>query len=126
MIMKIFLYSLLSILLHTGCSLNQQSDQSGKISGENKPNFVIIFCDDLGYGDVGCFGASDISTPHIDGMADEGMKFTEFYSASPVCSPSRAALMTGRYPQRMGINGVFFPGKLHGHTRGGGNHCRDA
>jgi arylsulfatase A len=107
--MKIFLYSLLSILLHTGCSLNQQSDQSGKISGENKPNFVIIFCDDLGYGDVGCFGASDISTPHIDGMADEGMKFTEFYSASPVCSPSRAALMTGRYPQRMGINGVFFP-----------------
>lgn len=75
----------------------------------NLPNIVVIYCDDLGYGDLGCFGNTEIRTPNIDRMAGEGMKFTEFYSASPVCSPSRAALLTGRIPQRMGINGVFFP-----------------
>lgn len=73
------------------------------------PNIVVIYCDDLGYGDLGCFGNGEVRTPSIDRMAKEGMKFTEFYSASPVCSPSRAALLTGRIPQRMGINGVFFP-----------------
>jgi len=76
---------------------------------EELPNIVVIYCDDLGYGDLACFGNTDIRTPNIDRMASEGMKFTEFYSASPVCSPSRAALLTGRIPQRMGINGVFFP-----------------
>ena len=76
---------------------------------DNLPNIVIIYCDDLGYGDLGCFGAEDISTPNVDRMAAGGVRFTEFYSASPVCSPSRAALMTGRMPQRMGINAVFFP-----------------
>lgn len=74
-----------------------------------KPNFLIIYCDDLGYGDLSCFGATDIHTPNIDRIANEGIQFTEFYSGSPVCSPSRAALLTGRYPQRMGINSVFFP-----------------
>ena len=72
------------------------------------PNIVVIYCDDLGYGDLACFGNEVIRTPNIDRMANEGMKFTEFYSASPVCSPSRAALLTGRIPQRMGINSVFF------------------
>jgi arylsulfatase A-like enzyme len=76
---------------------------------DDLPNIVVIYCDDLGYGDLGCFGNTEIRTPNIDRMASEGMKFTEFYSASPVCSPSRAALLTGRIPQRMGINGVFFP-----------------
>jgi len=76
---------------------------------ETLPNIVFVYCDDLGYGDLGCFGNSVNRTPNIDRLASEGMKFTEFYSASPVCSPSRAALMTGRIPQRMGINGVFFP-----------------
>jgi arylsulfatase A len=74
-----------------------------------KPNIIVIFTDDLGYGDIGCFGATDIKTPNIDRMAEEGMIFSSFYSASSVCSPSRASLLTGRYPQRMGINGVFFP-----------------
>ena len=74
----------------------------------NKPNIVFIFTDDLGYGDIGCFGAVDIRTPNIDGIAEAGIKFTDFYSASSVCSPSRAGLMTGRMPQRMGINGVFY------------------
>ena len=80
----------------------------------DKTNFVIIYCDDLGYGDLSCFGATDIKTPNIDRLAGEGMKFTEFYSASPICSPSRAALMTGRIPQRMGIHGVFFPESFKG------------
>jgi len=75
---------------------------------------VFIFTDDLGYGDLGCFGAEDIETPNIDRLANEGIKFTEFYSASPVCSPSRAGLLTGRMPQRMGINGVFFPESFTG------------
>ena len=73
-----------------------------------KPNIVYIFADDLGYGDLSCYGAKDINTPNIDQIAKQGIKFTEFYSASSVCSPSRAALLTGRYPQRMGINTVFF------------------
>ena len=69
-----------------------------------KPNVIIIFTDDQGYGDLGCFGAKDIKTPNIDRMAAEGMKFTSFYSAAPVCTPSRAALMTGCYPRRVNLH----------------------
>lgn len=65
-----------------------------------KPNFVIIFADDMGYGDLGCFGSTDIRTPHLDRMAKEGRRFTSFY-AQPICGPSRAALMTGCYPLRV-------------------------
>ncbi len=79
-----------------------------------KPNIVYIFADDLGYGDLSCYVAKDINTPNIDQIAKQGIKFTEFYSASSVCSPSRAALLTGRYPQRMGINTVFFPESFTG------------
>ena len=78
------------------------------------PNIIFIFADDLGYGDLACFGATDIATPNIDRIAAEGIKFTSFLSASPVCSPSRAGLLTGRMPQRMGINSVFFPESLTG------------
>ena len=74
-----------------------------------KPNIVFIFADDLGYGDLGCYGAQDIATPNIDRLANDGIRFTDFYSGSSVCSPSRAALLTGRLPQRMGMNGVFWP-----------------
>lgn len=82
---------------------------------QNKlPNIVYILADDLGYGDIGCFGATDIRTPHIDRMASEGIKFESLYSASPICSPSRASLLTGRYPQRMGINDVFYPESFTG------------
>ena len=81
---------------------------------QKRPNFIIIFADDLGYGDLSCFGATDIHTPNIDRIAGEGIKFTEFYSASPVCSPSRAGLLTGRMPQRMGINQVYFPESFSG------------
>jgi len=73
------------------------------------PNFVVILTDDLGYGDVGAFGANDIRTPALDNLANNGIKLTSFYSTSPVCSPSRYALLTGRYPKRAGIDHVFFP-----------------
>lgn len=73
------------------------------------PNFVIIFTDDQGYQDVGCFGSPTIKTPNLDQMAAEGMRFTNFYSAASICSPSRAALLTGCYPPRVGITKVLFP-----------------
>ncbi len=77
------------------------------------PNFVVIFADDLGYGDLGCYGHPTIRTPHLDRMAAEGIRFTQFYSASSVCTPSRAALMTGRLPIRSGMcsnkRRVLFP-----------------
>jgi arylsulfatase len=71
-------------------------------------NVVLIFCDDLGYGDLGCYGGS-IRTSHIDSLASGGMRFTQWLSANPVCSPSRAALMTGRYPTRVSVPDVLFP-----------------
>jgi len=74
-----------------------------------RPNFVVIFTDDQGYQDVGCFGAPKIKTPTLDRMAAEGMKFTDFYVAASVCSPSRAALLTGCYPTRTGVTRVLFP-----------------
>ncbi len=67
------------------------------------PNIVFILADDLGYGDLGCYGHPSIRTPHLDRMAAEGMRFTDFYSAAEVCTPSRAALLTGRYPIRSGM-----------------------
>ena len=78
-------------------------------SGATKPpNIVLILCDDLGFGDLGCYG-SKIHTPNLDRMASEGVRFTNFCSADPVCSPSRAALLTGRYPTRVGVPRVLFP-----------------
>jgi arylsulfatase A len=77
------------------------------------PNVVLIYADDLGYGDLGCYG-SGIPTPNLDRMAAEGMRLTQFYSANPVCSPSRAALLTGRYPTRVGVPHVLFPGDAGG------------
>ncbi|MFN0171807.1 MAG: sulfatase [Bryobacteraceae bacterium] len=71
-----------------------------------RPNIVMIVADDLGYGDLGCYG-SRIRTPNLDRLASDGMRFTDFYSASSVCSPSRAALLTGRYPVRTGMVGVL-------------------
>ncbi len=84
-----------------------------------KPNFVVIFIDDMGYGDIEPFGSTLNSTPHLNRMAAEGMKLTSFYVACGVCSPSRAALMTGCYPIRVGLamgswHGVLFPGDSHG------------
>lgn len=73
------------------------------VSAERPPNIVIIYADDLGWGDPSCYGHPTIRTPNIDGLASDGMRFTNFYSAAEVCTPSRAALLTGRYPIRSGM-----------------------
>lgn len=78
------------------------------------PNVIVVFCDDLGYADLGCFGSSRIRTPNIDRLAKEGVRLTDFYAAQAVCSASRAALMTGCYPNRVGIAGALGPGARHG------------
>jgi len=70
---------------------------------QNQPNIVVMYLDDLGYGDLGCYGSEDMQTPHLDALAAQGVRFTHWYSNSPVCSPSRASLMTGRYPTRAGV-----------------------
>jgi len=70
---------------------------------------VLLFIDDEGYGDVGCYGATGFETPNIDRLASEGMMFTNFYAAQPVCSVSRAGLLTGCYPNRLGFPGALFP-----------------
>ncbi len=98
--MKSFAYTLFAITLFVSC----QTDQKEKL-----PNIVLVFTDDQGYGDVGCYGATGYQTPHLDKMASQGMKFTNFYSAQPVCSASRAGLLTGCYPNRIGISGALFP-----------------
>ena len=69
-----------------------------------KPNFIVVFCDDLGYGDIGPFGSTKHATPVLDQMAKEGMKLTDFYSTCPVCTPSRSSLMTGCYPRRVNMH----------------------
>ncbi len=76
---------------------------------ENKPNIIFILADDMGYGDLACYGHPTIATPNLDHMVAEGMKFTEFYVAASVCTPSRAAFMTGRYPIRSGMTRVLIP-----------------
>lgn len=81
---------------------------------EKAPNIVIFFTDDQGYQDVGCFRSPLIKTPHFDQMAKEGVRFTDFYSASAVCSPSRAALLTGCYPLRVGVPVVLWPASKTG------------
>jgi len=90
-----------------GCMKDNQ--RTARESASDAPNFVVIFTDDQGYQDVGCFGSPSLKTPNLDRMAGEGMKFTDFHSAASVCSPSRAALLTGCYPPRVGITKVLFP-----------------
>lgn len=101
--MKNLLFAVL--LVWTSVSIAQVS---------KKPNVIIIFNDDLGYNDLGCYGSPNIKTPRIDQMAKEGMQFTDFYVASPVCSASRSALLTGCYPQRVGVPGVISAGSNQG------------
>jgi len=79
-----------------------------------RPNVIVIFCDDLGYADLQCYGATDIPTPHLDRMAAQGVRFTNFYATASVCMPSRAGLMTGCYPARVGI-----AANVHPHERWG-------
>ncbi len=87
---------------------------SAAATPDQLPNVVIVFTDDQGYQDVGCFGSPDIETPHLDRMAKEGMRFTDFYVSQAVCSASRASLMTGCYNNRIGILGALGPGSRQG------------
>ncbi len=84
------------------------------VSAASPPNFVFILADDLGYGDLACYGSKTIATPRLDRMAKEGVRFTSFYVAAPFCSPSRAALLTGRLPARCGVPYVLFPAEHTG------------
>ena len=85
------------------------SCQQNKENQNPPPNIIIILTDDQGYQDLGCFGSPNIKTPHLDQMAKEGIKLTDFYAAQAVCSASRAAILTGCYPNRLGISGAFMP-----------------
>src|SRR6185436_11529321 len=76
-------------------------------AAERPPNVIIFLTDDQGYADVGCFGATGFKTPNFDRIAAEGMKFTSFYVAQPVCTASRAAIMTGCYSNRVGLFGAL-------------------
>jgi arylsulfatase A len=92
---------------------------AGLAAETRPPNFVILFADDLGYGDLACYGHPTIRTPHLDRMAAEGMRFTDFYVASSVCTPSRAALLTGRLPIRNGMAGQMTHRVLYPDSSGG-------
>jgi len=87
----------------------QASGQISESKNSRHPNIVLIFIDDMGYGDLSCFGATPYTTPNIDKLAATGMRFTNFYVAQAVCSASRAALLTGCYPNRIGISGALMP-----------------
>lgn len=99
-------------------AVHSTASAEGQREADARPNFVVIFCDDLGYGDLCCFGHPTQRTPHLDRMAREGMKLTQFYSADSVCTPSRAGLLTGRLPIRSGMFGdkrrVLFPDSVGG------------
>lgn len=103
------------IMTFFSCESNSSNSNT---SNDHSPNVIILFMDDMGYGDLSSFGHPTIQTPNIDRLAHEGQKWTNFYVASSVCSPSRGALLTGRYPIRIGLAGekhrVFFPESLGG------------
>ena len=106
-------------LLIFGFSCAQKDADSTEAPQQMLPNFIIIFTDDQGYGDLSCFGASHVNTPNIDRMAKEGIKSTSFYVAAALCTPSRAALMTGSYPKRVNLaDGSIFPVLLAGDSKG--------
>lgn len=108
MIKRLFFFYLIFCF---SCSQRNQDKQVSVDTTESAqlPNIVIIFTDDQGYQDLGCYGSPNISTPHIDKMARDGARFTNFYVSQPVCSASRASLLTGCYANRVGVHGAFFP-----------------
>lgn len=87
------------------CAVAAECAATSATSAAERPNVIVILTDDQGSVDLGCYGAQDLVTPHADSIAERGIRFTQFYAAAPVCSPSRAGLLTGRYPQRAGVAG---------------------
>jgi arylsulfatase len=102
---------LLSLVLALAAMARRCPAQTGPA---RLPDIVLIYMDDMGYGDVDAYGGIDYVTPHIDRLASQGMRFTNFYSAQPICSASRAAILTGCYPNRIGLHGALFPGSTIG------------
>jgi arylsulfatase A len=104
-----------ALMLVSGCcERNLRAANMPGPDSQQKPNFVIVLTDDMGYGDWNRGGNPTIQTPNLDRMAEEGIQFTQFYSGNPVCSPSRSALLTGRNAIRTGVIQVFFPGNGRG------------
>lgn len=94
-----------SLILIPGVLVSASASSAAESApGMVRPNFIIFLCDNLGYGDLGCFGSKAHRTPNVDALAAEGMRLTSFYAASGVCTPSRAALLTGCYPRRVGLH----------------------
>ena len=89
------------------------------LSASQRPNFIVIMVDDMGYEGLSCFGNPYFQTPELDRLAKEGMRLTDFHSSSTVCSPTRAGLLTGRYQQRAGIEAVIHPRSDHPEHRKG-------
>ena len=104
MFLRIKYYYLVIVLVILNCA-----PQKEETTTKRSPNIVIIFTDDQGYQDLGCFGSPNIKTPHIDKMAQEGIRFSNFYVSQGVCSASRASLLTGCYANRLGISGAYMP-----------------
>ncbi len=102
------------ILFTCRIAVAQSAETALSPAETDKPNVIVIFTDDQGYGDVGCYGAQGCKTPHLDRLAREGLRMTDFYVAQAVCSASRAALLTGCYPNRIGISGALGPSARHG------------
>ena len=98
---KVIIGLVVACALFSGCVMAQRNNKSAQ---PRKPNVILIYTDDQGTLDLNSYGARDLHTPHMDALARRGVRFTQFYAAAPVCSPSRAALMTGRYPQRAGLS----------------------
>lgn len=99
----------LASLLLVIFAFTQAEAQTQPSAAARRPNVVLILSDDMGYADIGSYGARDIRTPHLDRLAREGVRMTDFYSNGPVCTPTRAALMTGRYQQRVGLEWATVP-----------------
>lgn len=107
------MFRIISVVAFFACLIATESNnaygQPNAGVASSAPNIVVILCDDLGYGDIQCYGHPHIKTPHLNNLAAEGIRFTNFYSAAPVCSPSRVGLLTGRSPNRAGVYD-FIPG----------------
>ena len=104
-----WLHKIAVLALLGPCLALASRECEGKTTRERGPNVVLFFADDLGYADLSVYGAEKIATPHLDRMAAEGVKFTDFYVPVSVCTPSRAALLTGCYPPRVSTVRVLFP-----------------
>ncbi len=114
MIISLKVWLWLLIILFSGCQRKASDKKVIKDQG-NQPNVVLIMADDLGYADLSCYGSKNIDTPNLDSLATHGLKLTNYHSNGVVCSPTRAALLTGLYPQEAGIEGVV-TAKSHRHT----------